>query len=156
MLATQGVRFTLIPFHRVPGHANGWVRVRWVISAAHAITATGHRAAVIGSTRMGIRLTTPMAANHDDDTGPAEPPVLLTPEEAARLLRVSAEHVRCLIRSGELPAINIAAGRRRPLYRIHRQAIDDFIRPSNSPTQAPPRPRRIPRSPVPDLFPGVK
>lgn len=47
---------------------------------------------------------------HDDE--------LLTPEEAARRLKVTAEQVRSLIRRGELAAINVGTGPKRPLYRI--------------------------------------
>ena len=52
---------------------------------------------------------------------------LLTPAEAAAELRVTAEQIRSLIRRGELAAINVGGGAKRPLYRIGRQALDEFL-----------------------------
>ena len=48
---------------------------------------------------------------------------LLTPDEAALRLRVSAEQVRALIRRGKLSAVNVGGGSKRPLYRITEQAL---------------------------------
>lgn len=81
---------------------------------------------------------------------------LLTPAEVAEDLRVSAEHVRCLIRSGELSAIDVSAGSKRPLYRIRREALVEYMRQEDQPKR-PTIPRRsIRRPPVPDLFPDVR
>ena len=52
---------------------------------------------------------------------------LLTPEETAEKLRVTAEQVRCLIRKGQLAAINVGSGEKRPLYRITEHALHDFL-----------------------------
>lgn len=43
--------------------------------------------------------------------------VFLTPDEAAERLQVSAEHIRALIRSGRLQAINVAIGKKRSTLR---------------------------------------
>lgn len=80
---------------------------------------------------------------------------LLTPAEVAEDLRVSAEHVRCLIRSGELSAIDISAGSKRPLYRIRREALAEFMKHEARPRQPSVPSRSIRRQPVPDLFPDV-
>ena len=52
---------------------------------------------------------------------------LLTPEETAERLRVSAEQVRCLIRNGQLAAINVGSGKKRPLYRVTAHALNEFL-----------------------------
>ena len=52
---------------------------------------------------------------------------LLTPEEVAEKLKVSGEQVRSLIRKGDLGAINIGTGPKRPLYRIPQQDLEEFL-----------------------------
>ena len=52
---------------------------------------------------------------------------LMTPSEVADQLRVTAEQIRRLIRKGELAAINVGTGEKRPLYRITSQALETFI-----------------------------
>lgn len=81
---------------------------------------------------------------------------LLTPEEASQRLKVSAEQVRSLIRSGRLAAINVGTGKRRPLYRITAVALEDFLVHCHQPGPAtrPGRSRR--RPPVPDHFPDLR
>ena len=77
---------------------------------------------------------------------------LLTPSEAAQYLKVSAEQIRSLIRRGLLPAVNISAGTMRALYRIKREALDDFLSDRSSGVK-PSRTRRFkPRPPVRDFF----
>lgn len=82
---------------------------------------------------------------------------LLTPEEAAERLKVSAEHVRALIRSGQLAAANIAIGTKRPLYRIRADVVAEFLNKRTEDrlgTNTPPRFRRLP--PVEDHFPQLR
>jgi excisionase family DNA binding protein len=81
---------------------------------------------------------------------------LLTPEETAERLKVSAEHVRALIRSGRLSAVNIGTGLKRPLYRIPASALGDFLSSSHQPahTTRLPRFKRLP--PVEDHFPHLR
>ena len=81
---------------------------------------------------------------------------ILTPNEVAILLRVTSEQVRNLIRQHRLPAINVGTGKKRPLYRIKRQAFDDFLNNSSPRNQAGPKKkfRRLP--PGPDFFPDLR
>jgi excisionase family DNA binding protein len=81
---------------------------------------------------------------------------LLTPAEAAAELRVTAEQIRSLIRRGELAAINVGGGAKRPLYRIGRQALDEFLsrRWQAGPAVKPVRVKRRPS--VRDHFPELK
>ena len=81
---------------------------------------------------------------------------LLTPEETAERLRVTAEQVRCLIRKGQLAAINVGSGKKRPLYRITEQALHDFLdrRWQSVPAIRKKQFKRPP--PVQDFFPGLK
>jgi excisionase family DNA binding protein len=80
----------------------------------------------------------------------------LTPEEAAETLRVSAEQVRCLIRTRQLAAINVGTGPKRPLYRITTQAVQEFLSRRWLPGPAT-KPRRFMRRPsVQDHFPDLK
>jgi excisionase family DNA binding protein len=80
---------------------------------------------------------------------------LLTPTEVATELRVTAEQIRSLIRRGELAAINVGAGAKRPLYRIRRQALNEFLarRWHSAPAAKPVRVKRHPcvRDHFPDL-----
>ena len=81
---------------------------------------------------------------------------LLTPEDAAEQLKVSAEHVRALIRSGRLEAINLAIGKKRPLYRIAAKALEGFLADrcgSTTPQRSLPHFKRLP--PVEDHFPHL-
>lgn len=81
---------------------------------------------------------------------------LLTPTDVAQELRVTAEQVRSLIRKGELSAVNIGTGQKRPLYRISRQALDEFLSRRWRPQQANRRRRTRARMPVPDQFPHLR
>lgn len=56
---------------------------------------------------------------------PQAPP-MLTPEGIADELVVSVEHVRRLIRRGELAAVNIRPSGR-PIYRVSRAALDQYL-----------------------------
>lgn len=84
----------------------------------------------------------------------AEP--LLTPEEAADYLKVSAEQVRSLIRRGLLSATNVGTGTKRPLYRINREALDDFLADRTKDSGSSAVRRFKPRPPVPDFFPQLR
>jgi len=85
------------------------------------------------------------------DTAP-----LLTPNNIAARLQISAEQVRSLIRTGRLRAVNVGSGKKRPLYRVSEKALDEFLKTgsqavtsrTNKPTN------RLPH--VPDFFPGFK
>lgn len=80
----------------------------------------------------------------------------LTPDEVAARLRVTAEQVRCLIRTGQLAAVNVGTGAKRPLYRITPDAFAEFLarRGQSAPST---RTRVTPRlPPVPDYFPDLK
>lgn len=81
---------------------------------------------------------------------------LLTPEETAERLRVSVEQVRCLIRKGQIAAINVGSGEKRPLYRITEHALHDFLdrRWQPGPTIRKKTFKRPP--PVQDFFPDLK
>ena len=61
---------------------------------------------------------------------------LLTPDEAAIQLKVTSEHIRALIRRGQLSAVNIGTGSKRPLYRITQRALDEFLNPRPKPEPA--------------------
>ena len=81
---------------------------------------------------------------------------LLTPEEASLRLKVSPEHVRALIRTDQLNAINIGIGKKRPLYRIPSKNLDEFLA---NPIRQRKRSRRcrfkrLP--PVEDHFPNLR
>jgi len=52
---------------------------------------------------------------------------MLTSQDVAEELTVRVEHVRKLIRRGELAAVNIATSGR-PDYRISRAALDQYLR----------------------------
>ena len=81
---------------------------------------------------------------------------LLTPQETAKKLRVTAEQVRSLIRKGQLAAINVGSGSKRPLYRITEHALQSFLekRYHPGPLVSPKTFRRHP--PVQDFFPHLK
>lgn len=80
---------------------------------------------------------------------------LLTPGEVAERLRVTAEQVRSLIRTGQLAAVNVGTGPKRPLYRITPDAVTEFLARRGQPAPAirPPFARRLPL--VPDHFPNL-
>lgn len=80
---------------------------------------------------------------------------LLTPNEAAERLKVTAEQVRSLIRKGHLAAINVGTGPKRPLYRITSQALQDFLSRRLRPGSSLHRPARRP-PPVQDHFPDLR
>lgn len=71
---------------------------------------------------------------------------LSTPEEVAQLLKVSAEYVRALIRTGQLAAVEIGTGRKRPPYRIPASAHDEFLSGRQQPVKKD-RTRRSKRRP---------
>jgi excisionase family DNA binding protein len=81
---------------------------------------------------------------------------LLTPGEVAERLRVTAEQVRCLIRTGQLAGVNVGAGMKRPCYRITPDAVAEFLgrRVQLVPAMRQQPLRRL--SPVPDYFPNLK
>ena len=63
----------------------------------------------------------------------AEP--LLTVADLAARFRVSGEHIRRRIRSGELPAIDVSKpGGGRPAYRIPASAVDAFFKNAAPPS----------------------
>lgn len=81
---------------------------------------------------------------------------LLTPEETAERLRVTAEQVRSLIRKGQLAAINVGSGPKRPLYRIRANALDDFLERRWQPSAIAAK-KKFKRPPaVHDFFPDLK
>ncbi len=53
---------------------------------------------------------------------------LLTPNDASIILKVTSEQVRNLIRRGQILAINVGTGKKRPLYRITPRALNDFLK----------------------------
>ena len=85
--------------------------------------------------------------NHDE---------LMTPNDVAIKLKVTPEQIRCLIRKGQLPAINVGSGKKRPLYRIAPKVLNDFLNHRWQPAPGL-RNRKFKRlSPVPDFFPKLK
>lgn len=81
---------------------------------------------------------------------------LLTPEEVARQFRVTSEQVRCLIRRGQLAAVNVGTGPKRPLYRITPEAVAEFLTRRHRAAPAVRLTRKERVSPVPDFFPNLK
>lgn len=63
------------------------------------------------------------AGEQGQPTGPAAPPSVMTPSEAASYLRVSEEDVIAAINSGELKAKKIGNA-----FRISKEALDDFLK----------------------------
>jgi excisionase family DNA binding protein len=81
---------------------------------------------------------------------------LLTPNQAADYLIVTPEQIRNLIRQGQLSAVNVGTGTKRPLYRITQQALNDFLARRWHPgisTQKKKFRRLVPTS---DFFPDLK
>ena len=81
---------------------------------------------------------------------------LLTPNQAAEYLNVTPEQVRCLIRKGQLSAVNVGTGTKRPLYRITQQALNDFLSRLWQPGLAKQREKFKQGAHVPDFFPHLK
>lgn len=81
---------------------------------------------------------------------------VLTPDEAAAELKVTSEHVRSLIRKGQLSAFNVGTGMKRPLYRITQQSFDDFLTRRHQPNTTKRHTRFKQLPPVPDFFPELK
>ena len=81
---------------------------------------------------------------------------LLTPNEAAIKLKVTPEQIRSLIRKGQLSAVNIGAGTKRPLYRITQQALNNFLLCRWHPSLATQRRKFKRLAPAPDFFPGLE
>jgi hypothetical protein len=81
---------------------------------------------------------------------------LLTPEDVAGRLKVTAEQVRSLIRRNQLAAINVGAGKKRPLYRITPQALNDFFSRRYQPGPAIRSARIMRLPPVEDHFPQLR
>lgn len=81
---------------------------------------------------------------------------LLTPNEAATKLKVTPEQIRSLIRKGQLFAVNVGTGMKRPLYRITQQALNDFLSHRWQPGLATQRKRFKRLALAPDYFPGLK
>ena len=81
---------------------------------------------------------------------------LLTPNEAATKLKVTPEQIRSLIRKGQLFAVNVGTGTKRPLYRITQQALNDFLSRRWQPSLVTQRKKFKRLAPAPDFFPGLK
>lgn len=81
---------------------------------------------------------------------------LLTPNEAATKLKVTAEQIRNLIRKGQLSAVNVGTGTKRPLYRITQQALNDFLCCRQQPNLIKQSKKLKQDAPVPDFFPHLK
>jgi excisionase family DNA binding protein len=79
----------------------------------------------------------------------------LTPKQAAIKLQVTAEQIRSLIRQGRLEAVNIGTGSKRPLYRISKTKLEEFI---NRPFKLKIKAKRTYHKklqPVPDFFSDI-
>lgn len=81
---------------------------------------------------------------------------LLTPNEAATKLKVTPEQIRGLIRKGQLSAVNVGTGTKRPLYRITQQALNDFLCRRQQPRLTKQSKKFKQDAPVPDFFPHLK
>jgi excisionase family DNA binding protein len=81
---------------------------------------------------------------------------MLTPDEVAEQLRITAEQVRNLIRKGRISAINVGTGSKRPLYRISPKALDEFLINGCQSIQPVQRKKFTRLPPVPDFFPDLK
>jgi hypothetical protein len=86
---------------------------------------------------------------------PADPPAHgLTPNELARLLRVSPDRVRLWIKTGELPAVNTASvSCRKPRYVVMPWHLREWERKRTA-TPPPRAKRRRKRTTMVDYFPG--
>jgi len=104
-----------------------------------------------------MRIESTQLAHHStEEQPPTQSGLLLTPEEVSRRLRVTSEQVRNLIRRGRISAVNVGAGKKRPLYRIKQQVLDDFLENSRQRSQSGPKKKfkRLPHGP--DFFPDLK
>lgn len=81
---------------------------------------------------------------------------LLTPNEVAEHLQVTAEQVRVLIRRGQLSAVNAGTGTKRPLYRITQEALEAFLNFRRQPVSKTQRKKLKQDAPIPDFFPHLK
>jgi excisionase family DNA binding protein len=81
---------------------------------------------------------------------------ILTPDEAAIKLKVTAEQVRSLIRQGQISAFNVGTGKKRPLYRITQRALNDFLNRRWQPSPARQNKKFKRLAPAPDFFPHLK
>jgi len=81
---------------------------------------------------------------------------LLTPNEVAEHLQVTAEQVRSLIRKGQLQAANVGTGKKRPLYRITQKALNDFLNQRQQPSLSAQSKKYKQLNPTPDFFPHLK
>jgi excisionase family DNA binding protein len=81
---------------------------------------------------------------------------ILTVREVSVQLKVSSEQVRTLIRQGQLSAIIVGSGKKRPLYRITPEALADFIKQGQlaNPPILLKSARRLP--PTRDFFPHLR
>ncbi len=81
---------------------------------------------------------------------------LLTVHETSIQLQVSSEQIRALIRKGQLSAINVGTGTKRPLYRITRQSLESFCsrRQQVNTTNHKRNKKRLLQ--IPDFFPDLK
>ena len=64
---------------------------------------------------------------------PASSDQILTVKEVSAQLKVSSEQVRTLIRQGQLSAVNVGSGKKRPLYRINHEALEEFMKSRRKP-----------------------
>jgi excisionase family DNA binding protein len=73
---------------------------------------------------------------------------LMTIEEVAERLQVSAMQIRILIDSNQLAAINVGNGKQKPRWRISREAVAEFEqrRSTSAEPLASPVSRRAPKS----------
>ncbi len=94
--------------------------------------------------------------NRSDQNLNLEQDQLLTPNEAATKLKVTPEQIRCLIRKGQLSAVNVSTGPKRPLYRITQKALTDFLSRRWQPGLVTQRKKFKRLAPAPDFFPGLK
>ena len=104
--------------------------------------------------------TTGRIIETDLDRSPTAPRVnersLLTTLEVAEQLRVTPEQVRTLVRTGQLAAVNVGTGPKRPLYRITPDAVTEFLARRHQIVRAVVPRRRKPPTTVPDFFPNLK
>jgi excisionase family DNA binding protein len=87
---------------------------------------------------------------------PASSDQILTVKEVSAQLKVSSEQVRTLIRQGQLSAVNVGSGKKRPLYRITHEALESFMKLGQQPNPSifRKRSRRLP--PAPDFFTDLR
>ena len=63
----------------------------------------------------------------EDNMANATSDILLTVKEAADILRVKSKHIRKLVKTNQLKAINVGAGKQ-IRYRIRQADLDDFLK----------------------------